>query len=180
MIGRATIAFAAAILSSVAATAQGYGPGPSPSPSSSSYPSAPVSPAQTVAGFTGGDQTLRSGAPAAVTYRDRTDVAEAGRGMRCQTLGDQTTITPDLAEASCFRVVLGGARTLANPSYLPNAAQRVTFVFVSGGNFAITYGSKYKDFPVLSTTAGYIDVVSAVYEPASGFIVDVADRLGVH
>ena len=79
-------------------------------------------------------------------------------------LTDGATITPDFSLANNFSVVLGGARTLANPTNLTAGASGAIFISQDGtGSRTLAFGS-YWSFsggtaPTLSTAASAIDVL---------------------
>jgi len=79
-------------------------------------------------------------------------------------LTDGATITADFALANNFSIVLGGSRTLANPSNLTAGASGAIFISQDGtGSRTLAFGS-YWDFsggtaPTLTTTASALDVL---------------------
>jgi hypothetical protein len=83
------------------------------------------------------------------------------------TLTDGATITPDFDAACNFAVVLGGNRTLANPTNI--AAGQSGSIFISQdatGSRTLAFGS-YWDFingtaPTLTTTASAVDRIDYV------------------
>lgn len=84
-------------------------------------------------------------------------------------LTDAATIETDVSIAIHFRVVLGGNRTLQNPTN-PRDGQKVIWEFVqdSTGSRTITLDTKFdvgNDVAVtLSTVAGAIDFMGATYD----------------
>lgn len=84
-------------------------------------------------------------------------------------LTDEATIATDVSTAIHFRVVLGGNRTLGNPTN-PRDGQKVIWEFVqdSTGSRTITLDTKFdqgNDVAVtLSTTAGTIDMMLGTYD----------------
>jgi hypothetical protein len=89
------------------------------------------------------------------------------------TLVDAPSITVNAALGNDFRVTLGGSRTLANPSSGVDG-QRITFTIKqgTGAPHKVAWSSQYKfgaaGAPVLSTTAGSIDVIGFVFNQALG------------
>ena len=88
------------------------------------------------------------------------------------TLTDGATITPDFSAANNFSVVLGGSRTLANPSNL-TAGQAGTIVITQDGTGSRTlaFGNQWKfpggTAPTLTTTASAVDVIAYYVESSS-------------
>lgn len=85
------------------------------------------------------------------------------------TLSDGATISTDASLGIHFRVTLGGNRTLANPTGATDG-QRITWEIIQDGTGSriLSYGSKFAfgidvTSPVLSTTAGARDFVTAIY-----------------
>jgi len=79
-------------------------------------------------------------------------------------LTDGATITPDFSLANNFSVVLGGARTLANPTNLTAGASGAIFITQDGtGSRTLAYDTAWSfsggTAPTLTTTAGAIDVL---------------------
>lgn len=94
----------------------------------------------------------------------------SGQGLpKVFTLTDGATISVDASVADNFRVVLGGNRTLANPTNLRNG-QVLNFRIHQDatGSRTLAYGSKYKfpggTAPVLSTAANSRDFMSCQYD----------------
>lgn len=88
-------------------------------------------------------------------------------------LTDAATINTNASASNNFRVVLGGNRTLANPTNLADG-MKLNWVIVQDaiGSRALTFGSSFDwggaGTPVLSTAANAIDMVSAYYDATSG------------
>jgi hypothetical protein len=89
------------------------------------------------------------------------------------TLSDGATINTNATLGTHFRVTLGGNRTLANPTGAVDG-QRITWEIVQDGTGSrtISYGSKFTfgtdvPSPVLSTTAGLRDFITAVYNSST-------------
>lgn len=83
-------------------------------------------------------------------------------------LTDATTINTDAALSNTFRVTLGGNRTLANPTNLSDGVILNWKIKQDGtGGRTLAYGSKFKwpagATPVLTTTAGATDFITAQY-----------------
>ncbi len=82
------------------------------------------------------------------------------------------TITTDCSQASAFTLTLGINATLANPANLAAGASYLWKITQdSTGNRTLAYGSAFKwpggTAPTLSTTAGSIDLISAVSDGTS-------------
>ena len=85
------------------------------------------------------------------------------------TLSDGPTISTDASLGTHFRVTLGGNRTLANPTGASDG-QRITWEIIQDetGSRILSYGSMFTfgldvTSPVLSTTAGLRDFITAIY-----------------
>lgn len=88
------------------------------------------------------------------------------------SLTDGATITPDFSASNNWSVVLGGSRTLANPTNL--TAGQTGFIIVnqdSSGNRVLSFGSAWKwpggSAPSLTTTASAVDVIVYAVESTS-------------
>jgi hypothetical protein len=88
------------------------------------------------------------------------------------TLVDAATVVTDASLGNSFRIVLGGNRTLANPTN-PTDGQRILWRFtqdVTGGR-TLTFGSAFlfsADVqPSLSLLSGKTSYMAAVYDAAS-------------
>ena len=100
----------------------------------------------------------------------KTDVAQtytkAQRGT-ITTLTDAATITPDFSASNNYEIVLGGNRTLANPSNLTAGQSGSIFILQDGtGSRTLAFGS-YWDFasgtaPTLTTDASAVDRVDYI------------------
>jgi len=85
------------------------------------------------------------------------------------TLTDEATIAVDASNGNNFRVVLGGSRTLGNPT---NAVGGWTFNILikqdGTGSRELSYGNKYAfvdgEEPTLSEGANEIDILSGYYD----------------
>lgn len=80
-------------------------------------------------------------------------------------LADSPTQTIDLSLSNNFSLVLGGNRTLANPTgLLPGQAGQIVVTQGDPGGWVLTYGAVWKFRlgipPVLSTTPGAMDILS--------------------
>lgn len=106
----------------------------------------------------------------------RVDIGEA-----VSTLTDGATVSVDASLANNFRVVLGGNRTLANPTNLISG-QVINFRIKQDGTGTRTlaYGSKYKfpsgTAPVLTTTASATDFMSCQYDSTDDTLVCVLNK----
>ena len=107
--------------------------------------------------------------------------AQNAFGTKQVALTDATSIATDASAGNVFTVTLGGNRTLANPTNLVQGAQYVWRVTQDGtGSRTLAYGNLFKwsfgTAPVLTTTAGAVDIITAVYDGTSllcGFMQDV-------
>lgn len=86
-------------------------------------------------------------------------------------LTDAATIVVEAQRAGSglFSVTLGGNRTLANPTNMVDGARYVFKIKQDGtGSRTLAYGTKFKftggAAPTLSTTAGRVDLIDAVYD----------------
>lgn len=88
------------------------------------------------------------------------------------TLTDGETVTPNFADSNFFSLSLGGNRTLANPTNATVGQTGVIFLVQDGqGSRTLSFGTNY-DFPggiapVLSTTAGAVDLLSFIVRSSS-------------
>jgi len=95
------------------------------------------------------------------------------------TLVDGTSIPTDCNDGNVFTVVLGGNRTLANPTNLKDGA-RYSWRIVqdSGGNRTLAYGSAFKfpgaSTPSLSAGVDDIDVISGYSDGTNIYIDTIA------
>jgi len=85
------------------------------------------------------------------------------------TLSDGATINTNASQSNHFRVTLGGSRILGNPTAAVDG-QRITWEIIQDGTGSrfLTYDTKFSfgtdvTSPVLSTTAGLRDFITAVY-----------------
>lgn len=87
-------------------------------------------------------------------------------------LTDGATITPDFAVANNFSVILGGNRTLANPTNLTAGASGCIWITQDGtGSRTLAFGSQF-DFtggtaPTLTTTAAAVDCLAYSVQSSS-------------
>jgi hypothetical protein len=110
------------------------------------------------------------GGVAAANYA-RLDQAQnflAGQGIDFEALTDGATIPVDASQSNYFRVVLGGDRTLANPSNPRDGQTIEVHVRQDGtGGRTLAYGSQWRwpdDIaPTLSTGPNRLDVIVATY-----------------
>jgi hypothetical protein len=99
-----------------------------------------------------------------VTAKQNKTYANSGR----TGLTDGATINTDASLNNVFSVTLGGNRTLANPTNMVDGATYIWIITQDGtGSRTLAYGANFKwpagAAPTLTTTAGAIDVISAVY-----------------
>lgn len=97
------------------------------------------------------------------------------------TLTDAATINTDANLSNSFAVTLGGNRTLANPTNMRDGGIYNWRVKQDGtGSRTLAYGSKFKwpagEVPVLSTSAGAIDVIVGQYHAADDRIEAVCTK----
>lgn len=105
------------------------------------------------------------GRPAATTETINTQ--QVATFVAAGVLVDATTISWNLALASKAFVILGGNRTLSNPTSMINGGTYILIVKQdASGNRTLAYGAVYKwqsgIAPVLSTSANAIDIISFV------------------
>lgn len=83
-------------------------------------------------------------------------------------LTDAASIATDAALGRFFYVVLGGNRTLANPTNLQNGAQYVWKIRQDAtGSRLLVYGNKFVfpgGAPTATTTANATDIITGVYD----------------
>ena len=82
-------------------------------------------------------------------------------------LSDGATIATDCSLGNVFTVTLGGNRTLSNPTNIAAGATYIWVVTQDGtGGRTLAFGSYFKfpggTAPTLTTTAGGVDIISAV------------------
>lgn len=88
-----------------------------------------------------------------------------GQRGEVTVLSDAATVTPDFADSNHFSLVIGGNRTLANPTNLVAGQSGCIWITQDGtGSRTLAYGS-YWDFaggtaPTLTTTAGAVDCLA--------------------
>ena len=92
------------------------------------------------------------------------------------TLTDAASIATDASLSNTFRVTLGGNRTLANPTNLSDGVILNWKIKQDGtGSRTLAYGSKFKwaggSAPVLTTTAGATDYITAQYHSDADILV---------
>lgn len=98
-----------------------------------------------------------------------------------QTLSDASTISWDADSGVNARVVLGGNRTLANPTNLADGdVLNLRIVQDATGSRTLSYGTKYKwaggTAPVLTTTANAVDFLSCQYDASADTLVCVLSK----
>lgn len=97
-------------------------------------------------------------------------LAQANSWLRAQraipaALVDAATVAVDLSRSNNFTLLLGGARTLGNPTnMLAGQAGQIVVTQAAPGGWTLAYGSNWKFrlgvATVLSTDAGAIDILS--------------------
>ncbi len=97
------------------------------------------------------------------------------------TLTDGATVAVDASLGNNFRLVIGGDRTLANPTNLADGAVLNIRIKQDGtGSRTLAYGSKYKwpsgSAPTLSTAAGAVDLLVAQYSSADDALTCVMQK----
>jgi hypothetical protein len=105
----------------------------------------------------------------------------ADLGEKVVTLTDAATIDINAALGNNFRVVLGGNRTLANPTGLIDGQVFNVRILQDGtGGRTLAYGSMYAfpggTAPVLSTAADALDFMSCQYDAADGTLICVMNK----
>lgn len=105
----------------------------------------------------------------------------ADLGEKVVTLTDAATIDINAALGNNFRVVLGGNRTLANPTGLIDGQVFNVRILQDGtGGRTLAYGSMYAfpggAAPVLSTAADALDFMSCQYDAADGTLICVMNK----
>jgi hypothetical protein len=92
----------------------------------------------------------------------------AAHNFKATTLTDGATIAWDLASNQVAKVVLGGNRTLQNPTFAKDGGVYVLFVTQDAtGSRTLNYGSNYRWStgnltPTLTTTPGRTDILTFV------------------
>lgn len=89
------------------------------------------------------------------------------------TLTDAATVAVDASLSNKFRLVLGGNRTLGNPTGVLNGQDFSILVVQDGtGSRTLAYASNYRwpggTAPTLTTTAGRADLLTFTYDSVSG------------
>lgn len=110
-----------------------------------------------------------------ITGYAKLDTAQSftkGQATTVVTLADGATINIDADASNKFRVVLGGNRTLANPTNARNGAIIEILVVQDGtGSRTLAYGSKYTwpggSSPTLTTAANRGDLLTFSYDAVS-------------
>lgn len=103
-------------------------------------------------------------------------VTVAGSGLAdIANLTDATTIAIDASLARAFRVVLGGNRTIGNPSNLADGQQIALLLKQDGaGSRTVSWASSWSfgagGAPTLSTTPYSADVIYGLYDATEGKI----------
>lgn len=116
----------------------------------------------------GSDELIRLNAGGDLVDFGCSQVRISGQAFSLQhTLTDGATITPDWNDANVQKVVLGGNRTIANPSNIEAGATYILILVQDGtGSRTVTWGTNYKfsggTAPTLTTTGGQADVITLV------------------
>lgn len=105
----------------------------------------------------------------------------ADLGEKVVTLTDAATINIDATLGNNFRVVLGGNRTLANPTGLIDGQVFNVRILQDGtGGHTLAFGSMYTfpggAAPVLSTAADALDFMSCQYDAADASLICVLNK----
>lgn len=102
-------------------------------------------------------------------FRTLVNTYTKSQGVTPVALTDATSIATDASASNNFTVTLGGNRTLANPTNLV-AGHVYNWVITQDatGSRTLAYGNLFKwpggTTPVLSTGAGAVDLISAIYD----------------
>lgn len=94
--------------------------------------------------------------------KDTAQTWTKGQRGEITALTDGATITPDFSDSNHFSLVIGGNRTLANPTNLTAGQSGCIWITQDGtGSRTLAYGSQW-DFtggtaPTLTTTANAVD-----------------------
>jgi hypothetical protein len=103
---------------------------------------------------------------------DTTQTFTAAQRGTITALTDGATITPDFAASNFYSVVLGGNRTIANPTNITAGQGGAIFIVQDGtGSRTAAWGS-FWDFaggtaPILTSTANAVDRVDYVVRSAT-------------
>lgn len=102
-------------------------------------------------------------------FRTLVNTYSKAQGVTPVALADGTPVTTDASLSNNFTLTLVGNRTLANPSNLV-AGHVYNWIITQDatGGRTLAYGSLFKwpggTAPVLSTGAGAVDLISAIYD----------------
>lgn len=123
-----------------------------------------------------GGANKRSLPSAVATYfRTLVNAFSKNQSVAFVVLTDGATISTDASLSNNFYLLIGGNRTLANPTNLTNGMVLNYIIKQDGtGSRTLAYGNKFKFFggaPTLSTAAGAIDGISGVYHASLDIIV---------
>ena len=111
--------------------------------------------------------TIQAGTFPSGTFTFETVALTKSSSCSIAELTDGATVTPDFSQSNFFSLSLGGNRTIANPTNITVGQTGIIFLVQDGtGSRTATFGSYY-DFPggiapVLSTTAGAVDILSFI------------------
>lgn len=92
-----------------------------------------------------------------------------GLSIAAEALTDAASIATDAEIGHVFTVTLSGNRTLTNPTNLVTGREYTWIISQDGtGSRTLSYGDQFKwpggSAPTLTTTAGAVDVIKAVYD----------------
>ena len=112
--------------------------------------------------------------PSATAYTNAAQTFTAAQRGTITTLTDGATVTPDFSASNNYKIILGGNRTLANPTNLVAGQSGAILVSQdSTGSRTLAFGSYWKfaggTAPTLTTTASATDVIA--------FFVDSTSRI---
>lgn len=105
----------------------------------------------------------------AAWFRSLVNTYTKAQGVTPVALTDASTVATDASLSNNFTLTIGGNRTLGNPTNLV-AGHVYNWVITQDGTGSRTlaYGSAFKwpggTAPVLSTSAGAVDLISAIYD----------------
>lgn len=102
-------------------------------------------------------------------FRGLVNTYSKAQGVSFVTLTDAASIATDASTSNNFKVTLAGNRTLANPTNLVSGhVYNWVITQDATGSRILSYGNLFKwpggIAPVLSTAAGAVDLISAIYD----------------
>lgn len=118
--------------------------------------------------------STQASVPASIAVTNTAQTFTAAQRGTITTLTDGATVTPDFSASNNYNLVLGGNRTLANPTNLVAGQSGAILVSQdSTGSRTLAFGSYWKfaggTAPTLTTTASATDVIA--------FFVDSTSRI---